>query len=370
MFCSTVLANNTGLARRGFENVLEHYLFYAVNLALISGLAKDMAIIDRIFKCYLITLAFYAVSGIVFKGRVPFHVFLSDEDAFGPFMALGMPLALFLTFREQRINRWSMGVAVLCMLGLIASYARGGSLSFCCGAFLVWIRSSNKGSMTLVMIIGAIVFLIAASVLFDPGAYWDEMATINQSLHDEKSEGRHFLRKKAIELYALNPVFGVGPNNFGPSLATVTSESEAMARGMHLAQYWSRVPHSLYFQILSELGTVGAVTVVLIVISFWRKNRQVQKVCKKLLMNERSLEEQDNHSITRKIYYSCLAVEVAMVSYLISGNFYDVMFYHWFVDLIILNSMLHLLAAKKGLLVQQAPLPISLYSRSKSKVMA
>lgn len=219
--------------------------------------------------------------------------------------------------------------------------------------------------MTLVMIIGALMFVIAASVLFDSGAYWDEMATINHSLHDEKSEGRHFLRKKALELYAVNPVFGVGPKNFGPSLATVTSESEAMARGMHLAQYWTRVTHSVYFEILSELGTVGAVAFLSILTSFWRKNRQLQKACKKF-MNEGQLGgEQSALSIARKLYYSCLALEAAMVSYLVSANFYDLMFYHWFVDFVILNSMLYLFATKEGFLLQRARVAVApMFSRA------
>lgn len=371
MFCSTVLAQNTGLARQGFWNVLEHYLFYAVNLAVISALAKDMAIIDRVFKIYLITLVFYGISGIIFKGLVPFHVFLNNEDSYGPFMALGMPLALLLAFREERINRWTMGVAGLCTVGLIASFARGAFLSFCCGAFFVWVRSSNKGRMTLVMIVGALVFVIAAGVLFGPGAYWDEMATINQSLHDEKSEGRHFLRKKALELYAQNPIFGVGPKNFGPSLVTVTSESEAMARGVHRGHYWNRVTHSVYFEILSELGTVGAVAFLSILVSFWRKNRQIQKVCKELINDRGATEGKGNITIARKIYYSCLAVEAAMVSYLVSGNFYDLMFYHWFVDLVILNAMLYLFAAKEGFLIQRARLPVvPMYSRTSPTVPA
>lgn len=369
IFCSTVLAHNTGLARKGFGTILDHYLFYVVNLTVISALDNGMAIIDRVFKIYLIALVFYGVSGLIFKGTVPFHVYLNNDDAFGPFMAFGGLMALFLAFREERIDRWIMGVAGLCMVGLIASFTRGAVLSFCCGAFLVWLRSSNKGSMTLVMIIGALMFVIVGSVMFDSGAYWNELATINHSLHDEKSEGRHFLRKKAIELYELNPIFGVGPYNFGPSLALVTLESEAMARGMRLAQYWTRVPHSLYFQILSELGTVGAVAFISIVISFWRKNRQIRKVCKELLLNKGSSENQSNLVIIRKIYYSCLAVEVAMVIYLINGGFYDVMYYHWFPDLVIINSMLYLFAAKEGLMVQPARFPIvSTYSRSKRTV--
>jgi hypothetical protein len=211
--------------------------------------------------------------------------------------------------------------------------------------------------MTLVMVIGAVLFVVAASVLFNPGAYWDEMATIGQSLHDEKQEGRHFLRKKAIELYVANPVFGVGPKNFGPSLVTVTSEKEAMARGVHKAHYWNRVTHSVYFEILSELGTLGAVAFGLVLVWFWKKNRQLQKICKLYLDQDRPACGENRGGVARRMYYTALALEGAMVSYLVSGNFYDLLFYHWFVDLLILNSMLHLFAKKEGYLRTSVRMP-------------
>lgn len=359
ILCSTVLAQFTGLARKGLESVVEHYLFYAVNLAAISALAKDTELIDRILKVYLGAFVFYGISGIVFKGLVPFHVLLNNEDAFGPFMAFAMPFALLLAFREKRVNYWTLGVAALCSVGLVASFARGAFLSFCCSVFFVWLRSSNKGSMTLVFSLGAILFVGATSVLFDPGAYWDEMSTINQSLHDEKQEGRHFLRKKALELYSDNLVFGVGPRNFGPSLVTVTSESEARARGVHSAHYWNRVTHSVYFQILAELGTVGAVTYMLVLIWFWRKCRHLQKACKPYLDSADLKAHERRVSTARRIYYTALALESAMVSFLISGLFYDLLFYHWFVDILILNSMLYLFAKNHGYLSLPSREPMS-----------
>jgi O-antigen ligase len=369
ILCSTLLAQFTGLARQGLQGVIEQYFFYAVNLAAINALAKDTNLIDRILKVYIGTLVFYGISGIIFKGRVPFHVFLSDEDAFGPFMAFGMPFALLLAFRQYRLNYWMLGVAALCTVGLIASFARGAFLSFCCGAFFVWLRSSKKGSMTLVLVIGAILFGATASVLFDPGAYWEEMATIDQSLHDEKQEGRHFLRKKALELYAENPIFGVGPKNFGPSLVTVTSESEAMARGVHRGQYWTRVTHSVYFQILSELGSVGAVMFILVVTWFWRKNRQLQKACKAYSNSSNPEADQGRAGTAREIYYTALALEAAMVSYLMSGIFYDILFYHWFVDFLILNSMLYVFAKKYGYLSSPASMPVTPFYRTTASTL-
>lgn len=48
-----------------------------------------------------------------------------------------------------------------------------------------------------------------------------------------------------------------------------------------------------------------------------------------------------------------------MVSYLVSGNFYDLLFYHWFVDMLILNSMLYLFAKNHGLLSLPSHIPIT-----------
>jgi O-antigen ligase len=369
ILCSTLLAQFTGLARQGLQGVIEQYFFYAANLAAINALAKDTNLIDRILKVYIGTLVFYGISGIAFKGLVPFHVFLNNEDAFGPFMAVGMPLALLLAFREYRLNYWMLGVAALCTVGLIASFARGAFLSFCCAAFFVWLRSSNKGSMTLFLAIGAILFGAAASVLFDPGVYWEEMSTINKSLQDEKQEGRHFLRKKALELYAENPIFGVGPKNFGPSLVTVTSESEASDRGVQSAHYWNRVTHSIYFQILSELGTVGAATFMLVLIWFWRKSRQLQRACRSFFGSVHQEVNNERVSTARRIYYTALALEAVMVSFLVSGLFYDLLFYHWFVDVLILNSMLYLFAKNHGYLSTPRGMPMAPFYRTTASTL-
>lgn len=336
---STVFAENTGLGRIGLHGVFDNFAFFAVNISVLSQ-KDNMHALDTILTMYVVSFVVYGLVGITHKGIVPYHVFLDDEDFFGPFMDIGVSVSLIAAYQTAKPNRFYLMTGVISIVGVIASFARGAFLSFCATGLYIWWRSSNRLKNAIVLLIAAVFTVSVTFILFPENQYWKEMATIGTSLQDEKSEGRHFLIKKGLEIFALYPVFGAGPLNYGFMIPKITSEAEAQTRGMHAAQFATRVAHNIYVQILAELGTVGAMGFAGLIFVFWIRSRKIRQLYKQHVSHGDRVEMgAARQEQWHKMLMFGFAFEAAMVAYILNGIFYPILFCPWFYDLLILNAL-------------------------------
>lgn len=342
LFCvavSTIFAENTGLGRKGFQGVFDNFLFFAVNMSLLSQ-KENLRALDTILTMYVLSFVVYGVVGITHKGIVPYHVYLDDEDFFGPFMDIGVAVSLIAAYQTAKPNRFYLVTGVISIVGVIASFARGAFLSFCATGLYIWWRSANRIKNAIVLLIAAVFTVSVTFVLFPENAYWKEMGTIGTSLQDEKSEGRHFLIQKGFEIFALYPVLGVGPLNYGFMIPKITSEAEAQTRGMHAAQYATRVAHNIYIQILAELGAIGFIAFTGVILAFWFRSLKIRQFYKRHVSKDGMAETDANpQEQWHKMLMFGFAFEAAMVGYLLNGIFYPILFCPWFYDLLILNAL-------------------------------
>lgn len=342
LFCvavSTIFAENTGLGRKGFQGVFDNFLFFAVNMSLLSQ-KENLRALDTILTMYVLSFVVYGIVGITHKGIVPYHVYLDDEDFFGPFMDIGVAVSLIAAYQTAKPNRFYLMTGVISIVGVIASFARGAFLSFCATGLYIWWRSANRIKNAIVLLIAAVFTVSVTFVLFPENAYWKEMATIGTSLQDEKSEGRHFLIQKGFEIFALYPVLGVGPLNYGFMIPKITSEAEAQTRGMHAAQYATRVAHNIYIQILAELGAIGSIAFTGLIFAFWFRSLKVRRFYEQHVSKDGMAEtDASRQEQWHKMLMFGFAFEAAMVGYLLNGIFYPILFCPWFYDLLILNAL-------------------------------
>lgn len=336
---STIFAENTGLGRKGFQSVFDNFAFFIVNMSLLSQ-KENMRALDTILNIYVLSFLGYAIVGIAYKGIVPYHVYLDDEDYFGPFMDIGVAVSLIAAHQTAKPNRFYLMTGVISIVGVIASFARGAFLSFCATGLYIWWRSSNRIKNAILLLIAAVFAVSVTFVLFPDNGYWKEMGTIGDSLQSEKSEGRHFLIRKGFEIFALYPVLGAGPLNYGFMIPKITSEAEAQTRGMHAAQFSTRVAHNIYIQILAELGAIGSIAFTGLIFAFWFRSLKVRRFYKQhvskdgMAGTDASCQEQ-----WHKMLMFGFAFEAAMVGYLLNGIFYPILFCPWFYDLLILNAL-------------------------------
>jgi hypothetical protein len=337
---STVFAENTGLGRRGLQGVFDNFAFFVVNLTILCQ-RDNIAALHKILHIYVLSFLVYALVGIAHKGIVPYHVYLDDEDFFGPFMDIGVAVSFIAAYQQSKSNRFYLLTGIINVVGVIASFARGAFLSFCITGAYMWSRSSNKVTNAITFLLVAFLAFSATMILFPDNKYWKEMATISDSLQDEKSEGRHFLIKKGFEIFYLYPFVGAGPLNYGFVLPRVTSEAEAQGRGMHAAQFATRVAHNIYIQILAELGVFGSATFSIMILMFWIRSLRIRSVYRGLTSRAINSTLKAMQEQAYKMYMLGFAFEAAMIAYLLNGIFYPILFCPWFYDLLILNALIY-----------------------------
>jgi O-antigen ligase len=228
----------------------------------------------------------------------------------------------------------AFGTSALCAMGVVLSFARGAFLCLCATVLMIWWKSEKKVRGTAVVIIATLAVLAGANTFFPENQYWQEI----RSITDEGSgSDRKILWKIAWYEFLDNPIIGVGPYNFGIAGVKYATRIPEGERGRYEdpVVMWGRAIHNAYFQILSEQGSVGVLVLLLILLDFWRKNSAIQKLLKgKTIL--------DSEIIDHKKYYGIgVGLQIAVVAFLMNAFFYDIIYYPWFWNFIILNRALN-----------------------------
>ena len=179
--------------------------------------------------------------------------FLGDGNDFALSLNIALPFALFGLFQAKMfINRMlSLGSLVFLIFGIIATQSRGGTIALACVGLYYWIRSGKKLGMAVVAGV-ALVAIIALA----PPSYFNRMNSIaNHS--DGSAQGRITSWKLAWNLALQNPLLGIGAGNT-PYIGRQNA-------------------HSIYFQILGELGFPGAAALITLIIWNLAANRRLVK---------------------------------------------------------------------------------------------
>jgi O-antigen ligase len=165
----------------------------------------------------------------------------------------GIPVIWSMMAAENR-SVWLRGSAALAILvllgGIILTASRAGFLVTALMLLVLVLRGRGRaGLMLLVSIAGALL-------IFSSSAYWERIGTITAGEeaynHGQSIEGRYDLAASGISLFVRNPVFGVGPGNFGEAYLEHRLGGEVL-RSERVAP----VAHNMYVQMLVEAGFVG-----------------------------------------------------------------------------------------------------------------
>jgi hypothetical protein len=97
--------------------------------------------------------------------------------------------------------------------------------------------------------------------------------------------------------------------------------------------------HNLYVTTLSELGIVGCVALIWILVDFWRRNAALRSDAA-----ERRWHELGGRL---KLHPVALGLEAAMVAFLVNALFYSMMGLHWFYTMLAVNLLLHAIAVRQ-----------------------
>ena len=196
-----------------------------------------------------------------------------DENYVATMMGMAVPFAYFSIFAEKRRVRkvlFAIAIPVFCVALIVAENAsRGGFLGLCAVLLYCVARSPRKW-------MGFAVVALVALVLFGFAGqkFWDEIVTI-EDVHEGTADERLELWTIGMRMFVGHPIFGVGPGSYRWAIGEYQSLEQQAKYGRELAG--TKVAHSLFVELLAEMGLTGAIVVAALLWRTWSDLRQIQR---------------------------------------------------------------------------------------------
>ena len=182
--------------------------------------------------------------------------FIEDNNQFALALIMAIPLMRFLQLQQS--NRWIrralMVMMFLCGASVLGSQSRGGMLAMAAMAIFMWLKSSRK------LLLGVVIVIAGVALVGFMSASWEaRMATIGQYQADASAMGRINAWHMAWNL-ATDRLFGGGFDIYYPDVFARYAPDPTIVL----------VAHSIYFSVLGEHGFIGLAIWLGIWISAWR----------------------------------------------------------------------------------------------------
>jgi len=249
-----------------------------------------------------------------------------DENYVAAMMGMAIPFAYFSIFTEtRRVGKvlLTLSIVVFCA-AIVVGFSRGGFLGLCAVVLYCMARSSKKLlGLGVVAVIGITVLVFAGP------AYWDEMKTIGD-VDVGTSDLRIEVWTVGMRMFNAYPIFGVGPGSFPWMVGEYQSPEQLEKFGRNLGG--SVVAHSLFVELLAELGIVGAGVLLALLWYTWRDFRRVQQGATRLSRMRTVVGDME-----RLRCYSD-AVVGSILACLVNGAFLSLLYFSYLWLLIALGS--------------------------------
>ncbi|MDH4062795.1 MAG: O-antigen ligase family protein [Acidobacteriota bacterium] len=162
------------------------------------------------------------------------------------------------------LNAWArrgfLLAVPLCGLTVISTFSRGGFLAMVAATATYVALDRRRVGLSLGL---AVMLIIGVSVAPIPEGYLERLETIRtyQEVDETSAISRPYFWSVAVDMAEANP-FGVGLRNFEAAYDTYDRSD-----GLYGSR---RAVHSSHFQVLAELGFIGAfIWTVLFLLAFW-----------------------------------------------------------------------------------------------------
>lgn len=301
-------------------NKLRNFLEYAIFSFLIIQIVNTPRKMKIFLLMFLVTNSIIALIAfpklhyqydVVFETGLGLGDFLGDGNDFALALNVAIPIAFFLLLGEKslKIRVPAFGILLLLVANVILSGSRGGTVALTSTAIFSLIKIRQK--VWSLILIG--MFLVGVLTLA-PGRYFSRIATIRDYGEDTSAQGRLYAWQGGIEMALDHPLVGVGVDNFSENYGTIYRPPAARGRSALSA-------HSVYFQILGELGFSGILCLMLFVFFNFRDNSRTR--------NELAQRGDD---FSKAAHSTSLGLDVSLIAFLVGGAFLSAAYYpHLFV---------------------------------------
>jgi probable O-glycosylation ligase (exosortase A-associated) len=267
----------------------------------------------------VLSLGFYGAKGGLFTALGggtslvwgPPGTFIADNNALAMALIMVLPLMRYLQIQsESKLIRIGFyGLMILTAFSIIGSQSRGALLGgIAMAAFLV--MKSRQRLMISLFVVG----FITVGVFFVPQTWIDRMKTIETYQQDSSALSRLEVWGFALKLVNDRPLVGGGFRvSYDDDIYLKYVPDARKGRGRNY--------HSVYFEILGELGYPGLLIYLSVLLAAWRSGSRV------ISLTRKRPELHWAGDLARMI-------QVSLVGFGISGAFQNLAFFDFYFHLI------------------------------------
>lgn len=258
---------------------------------------------------------------------------MSDNNHFAVGMAMLLPILVYLMQHLQnRTARLAAMIGLgLTVLSIVGTNSRGGFL--CLAVVGMWYAVTSRRKVLSIFLA---LLLAVLSVSLAPDSWFDRIETISSAQDDFSFMGRVTAWKVSFAIALSNPFFGGGLH----AIQSLPVWQEFTQRIDFLSfittpppEPFARAAHSIYFEVLGDLGFVGFILFIGLIINAFMTARLIRKlvVGKSELLWARDLSD---------------GLRLALVAYCVGGAAVSLAYFDLFYVVVMLLEVLrqHVLA--------------------------
>lgn len=257
-----------------------------------------------------------------------------DENYVTACMAMGLPLLLYAYLSAGTKLKKILYLAPIPILLLAVVVAenpsRGGFLGFMgVIGYMVFYSKRRIAALVSVGVLALVVGLMAGAT------YWQEMGTITDT-EEGTADHRKDLWRIASYMFMSYPLTGIGPNNYRWRIQEFETNEIILKYGHSLGG--TAFTHSLYFELLAELGSAGVILFALIVRQNLSDLSQIKTRIRQI-MDRKSPEGNIGESIASHLpstetlkLLQCYAhgLSASFIAFMICSAFISTLYYSYF----------------------------------------
>lgn len=231
---------------------------------------------------------------------------LDDPNFYGLILLLAFPPALYRLFSDKKL--WFKVIAALCttliVSTIILTYSRGAFIAL----IIVSLMIVRERKMNPYKIGGIVIFSFVVLLPVMPAGFTDRLSTLGlftssdtRTVTTESSfQGRTSEAIVAMQMFRDYPLLGVGRGNYPKYYQTYSRRLGIDDRASE------RDAHSLYLEVISEIGIVGITLFILIIVVVFRELNRATRMAK-------SMEREDLILWIAGVRYGLLAYLLASI---------------------------------------------------------
>jgi probable O-glycosylation ligase (exosortase A-associated) len=346
IFFSVAYATVTLYAFTVMTTVLGYLILWLVLVRIVTTTERVRGVFGTLIVAHLFLIVMNpaAILNPEQRNYIVGGTFLGDGNDFALSLCILLPMAVELAAAaKSNMKRilWLLALLTL-VLAIIGSSSRGGTLGMAAVAVYLWLRSPRKGLAFAAMLVGIVVLLIYA-----PEKYFTRMNKIVNYEEDGSAMGRIEAWHSGLLMYADNPVLGVGAGNFPNSYGSKYRPPGSAGGRWHNA-------HSMYFQVLGELATVGITILLMVLLSNIRTNTRLRRALE--IRHRGQAPPPRDNELGRMLYLQ----NASMLGFIVAGAFLSVAYYpHIFVLTALMTAVRCIVRKETGVVdrVKAGPRP-------------